>query len=279
LEGERRDALRKFWTRGLLGLALAAAAFLSLLYSGWGVAAVFVGALFLVFNAIAAIMPLSQVKEGLKQPVLDALARRCALEYISDGFEPPVYGHARKLLFGSVSGQSFTDLFHGADAEGRGYAAYEACLQRQAGKNAVTIFSGQMYAIHRKPRDKGITVIVPDRKIFNFFKPASDMERVRMEGDEDFEKRFEVYSTAPLEARSLLFSSDLRRRLLDLRSHGKVWVYLSPEEALVAAHSGKDRFEPGSMFRSRAGEERAKAMFDDVAEALDTLRDLKARLG
>ena len=279
IEGERRAAVRTFWTRLAIGLLLGGAAFYTLLLSGWEVVAVVVGILFFVGGVIAGAMPLAAAKEGLKHPVLEALAQKGEMEFIPDGFTPPVYHHARGLLFGGgMSSETFTDLFHGADAEGLGYAVYEACLQRRVGKNTQTVFSGQIYAIHRRARTSGFTVIVPDRKIFNFFKPAGDMERVRIEGDEAFERRFEVYSTEPMEARSLLFDSSLRRLLLELRESGRVLVYVAPEEALVAVH-GKDRFEPGSMFRSRPGEERVRLMFDDVCAALTVLRELKDRLG
>jgi hypothetical protein len=278
VEGERRKAVKTFWFRLVLGLGLAAAALVSLLNAGWDVAAVLVGLAFLVVTIIAAISPLMGVKEGLKHPVLEALAKQGGLEYLPSEFDPPVYGSARGLLFGSLSSQSFTDLFHGSDEEGRGYAVYEACLQRRSGKNTQTVFSGQIYALQRKSGSDAVTAIMPDRKIFNFWKPASDMERVSVPEDEEFERRFEVYSTRPIEARQLVFDSELRRALLDLRQTGRVFVYVGPEEALVAA-SGKDRFEPGSMFRSRSGEERVKLMFDDVCASLGVLRTLKAKLG
>lgn len=280
LEAERSAAARKFWTRGTLGLLIAIAALASLLASGWEVTAILVFFGFLIATFIAAGTPLMKAGEGLKHPVLDSLARRCALEYIADGFTPPVYEHAQGLLFGHLSSETFTDLFHGADEEGRGYAVYEACLQRRVGRNTTTVFSGQIYAFHRRAGGThgGITVIVPDRKIFNFVKPARDMERVRIEGDDEFERRFEVYSTAPMEAKQLLFSSDLRRLLLELRRGGPVSVFISPEEALVAAYSNKNRFEPGSMLRRRPAEERVKTMFDDVAASLATLKTLREAL-
>ena len=281
LEGERRLAARKFWTRGTIGLVLAIGALASLLASGWEIVAFVAFAVFLIGTFIAAGAPLMEAGEGLKHPVLETLAKHCSLEYIADGFTPPVYERAQGLLFGSLSNETFTDLFHGADAEGRGYAVYEACLQRRVGKNTTTVFSGQIYAIHRRAAAgrSGITAIVPDRKIFNFFKPARDMERVRIEGDEEFERRFEVYSTTPMEAKQLLFSSQLRRRLLDLREAGGVSVFVSPEEALVAANSKKNRFEAGSMLRRRPGEERVKGMFDDLAASLATLKALREELG
>lgn len=279
LETRRKAAIKSFWIYLVGAIVLAAAAFLSLQSAGWDTAAWIVGGIILAIGVGAALYPLGQVKEELKHPVLEQLAVGAKLEYIPSDFEPPVYLSARDLLFGaSLSTQTFTDLFHGAGADGRGYAVYEACLQRRVGKNTATIFSGQIYALHRPPGASGFTVIVPDRKLFNFFKPASDMERVKIEGDEEFERRFEVYSTAPLEAKQLLFDTDLRRHLLALRQDGRVHAYLGPDEALVAV-SGKDRFEPGTMFRSKPGEERVRLMFDDVCASLAVLRALKEKLG
>ncbi|HEY7809664.1 MAG TPA: DUF3137 domain-containing protein [Allosphingosinicella sp.] len=280
VEEERRAATRTFWTRAAIGIVLAVAALLSLLASGWPTVAIILFVLLLIGTGFAAAKPLMDVSEGLKLPVLDQLARRCSLEYIPSDFTPPVYERARGLLFGSgLSSQTFADLFHGADEEGRGYALYEACLQRRVGKNTTTVFTGLMYGIHRKPGLSGITVAVPDKKIFNFFKPARNMERVAIDGDPEFERRFEVYSTAPMEAKQLFFSSDLRRRLLELRKDGPVSVFVSPEEALVAAYSNKNRFEPGSMLRRLPPQERVKRMFDDLAGSLETLRALRGEVG
>jgi hypothetical protein len=280
LEGERKAAVRKFWLRGSIGVALTAAALATLLNAGWQAMAVIVFAAFLVGTFIAAAAPLMAAKEGLKHPVLEEVAKKAGLEYFPSDFSPPAFGGGRALLFGSsgFSSQTFTDLFNGTDEEGRGFAVYEACLQRRSGKNTHTVFSGQMYAVQRRPGAQGHTAIVPDKKIFNFWKPASDMERVRIEGDEAFEKKFEVYSTRPMEARELLFDTAFRARLLELRKAGRVFVYAGPEEALVAA-TGKDRFEPGSMLRSRPGEERVKLMFDDVCSSLALLKEFKSKLG
>ncbi|HEY0148743.1 MAG TPA: DUF3137 domain-containing protein [Allosphingosinicella sp.] len=281
VEAERQNAARTFWTRGLTGIVLAVAALLSLLASGWEAAAIVLCVLILIGAGFAAAKPLMEVSEGLKLPVLEELARRASMEYLPGDFTPPVYDRARGVLFGSgLTSQTFTDLFHGADEGGCGHAVYEACLQRRVGKNSAVVFSGQIYAIHRATRaGGGITVAVPDRSIFNFFKPASDMERVKIEGDEAFEKRFEIYSTAPMEAKQLFFSSDLRRALLALREEGAVSIFVSAEEALVAVSSGKNRFEAGSMLRRLPPEDRVKRMFDDLAASLETLSLLRRVLG
>ena len=64
-----------------------------------------------------------------------------------------------KALFGSwLTTQTFTDLFHGSDADGRRFAIYEATLSRQSGKSSHIVFSGQIYAFQRRAARGG-----PDR--------------------------------------------------------------------------------------------------------------------
>jgi Protein of unknown function (DUF3137) len=280
LEGEREAAIRKLWLRGLVGVALTAAAALALFKAGWVAAALIGTFVLLSITAAAAMAPLMAAKERLKHPVLEEAARKAGMEYLPDEFTPPAFEAACEFLFGGggFSDETFTDLLDGKDAEGRGAAVYEACLQRRSGKNTHTIFSGQIYALERRPGRQGHIAILPDRGLLNFWKPASGMKRVRIEGDEEFENRFEVYATHEMEARQLLFDTAFRSRLLDLREAGRVFVYAGPQVAVVAA-GGQDRFEPGNMMNSMIGEERVRLMFDDVCESLELLRQLKAKLG
>lgn len=277
IEGKRKEAVRKFCIYLLGGIALAVAIGWSLRNSGWPTMAfIFAGVIF-VTAIILAVNALSKAGQALKLPALEELARMGGLTYMPTGFDPPVYPDARKALFGNwLSGQTFTDLFHGTDGEGHRFAVYEGNLTRKQGKNSVTIFSGQMYAFQRRRRSGSEIVIVPDRGLFNFFKPLSGMERVKFEGDPDFEKRFEVYAYQPHEALALL-GSDARRKLLELRQAGRVFAYVGPEDIFIAA-TGKDKFEAGSMFRATAGQERVRRMFDEVCASLAVLRGLKAGL-
>ncbi len=277
IEEKRKAAVKTFWLYLLGGIALAVAIGWSLVAADWPTMGFVLAFAVLVVGVILAIAPLTKAGAALKHPVLETLAEKGGLTYLPTGFDPPVYPEARKALFGNwLSGQTFTDLFHGTDGEGRRFALYEGTLTRKQGKNTVTIFSGQMYAFQRRSRGSGEVVMVPDRGLFNFFKPLSGMERVKFEGDPEFEKKFEVYAYKPHEAMSLL-GTDLRRKLLDLRQAGRVFAYVGPEDAFVAA-TAKNKFEAGSMFRATAGEARVRAMFDDVCASLAVLRTLKAGL-
>ncbi|HEX5183077.1 MAG TPA: DUF3137 domain-containing protein [Allosphingosinicella sp.] len=279
LEENRAAAVRRFWIWIVASILLAAAAYVSLERTGWQSLSFFGAVLFLIFGVALGWTALSKVSEALKVPVLQALAARAGVDYMETGFSPPAYPEARKALFGRwLNRERFTDLFHARDEDGRNVAVYEACLQRSSGRSEQTVFRGQIYAIERPPSSSATTVIVPDRGLFNFMKPMSGLERVETGADPEFEKRFETYSTSEAEARQLLFDSDLRRRLLDMREKGRVFVYVGPNDALVAA-SGGDRFEPGSMLRARPGEDRVRSMVADVCDALATVKALKAKLG
>jgi hypothetical protein len=279
LEDNRAAALRRFWLYLAIALVVAPLAAWTCIRSGWPSLAVIFGLALFIIPLALGIGALGKAGETLKKPVLERIAARAGLEYMATDFSPPVYPLARKALFGNwLSSESFTDLFHGADADGRGYAVYEAKLQRRQGKNTHTVFSGQIYALQRRAGAAGgETVIVPDKGIFNFFKPAAGMERVKLDDDE-FERRFEVYATSEMEAKTLLMDLELRRMLLDLRKGGRALAWLDPENALVAAW-GKDRFEAGSMFRHTPARDRVRLMLEDVCAALATLRQLKAKLG
>jgi hypothetical protein len=278
IEDKRKDAVRRFWLSFLIVIALAAT-ILWLLSGGetlgFGIAAAII---ILVFGGILAALPLGKAGKALKLPVLETLAEKGGLTYMETGFDPPVYPEARKALFGNwLSSQTFTDLFHGTDEDGKRFALYEGTLTRRQGKNTHTIFSGQMYAWQRRAKGGGEIVIVPDRGIFNFFKPLGGMERVRFENDPDFEKKFEVYAYEPQQAQ-MVVGTDVRRLLLELRQAGRVFGYVGPEDAFVAA-TGKNKFEAGSMFRAVSGEQRVRNMFDDVCAGLAVLRRLRAALG
>ena len=277
LEQKRASALRHFWLVLILGLALTGAVAWWVIAAGQLVIGV-VGASVLVMAVMGlAVWPMGRVSRDLKLPFHEALAGQGGMTYVAHGFEPPVYAEAKDPLFGSwLTTQTFTDLFQGIDADGRRFALYEATLSRQSGKSLHIVFSGQVYAFQRRSRSAGRIVVVPDRGIFNFFKPSTGMERVAFQGDPDFEKKFEVYATEPSAAQMRL-GSEARRKFLEWRLGGKVHAYIGPEDVLVAI-PGKNRFEVGSLFRSRPGQERVRTMFDEVRASLATLRSMKAAL-
>jgi membrane protein YqaA with SNARE-associated domain len=80
LETNRSAAVRRFWTWLLLSIALAIAAAVSLTRAGWVPLSFIVPILFLALGATMAFRALSKVSEGLKQPVLAAIAAKAGLD-------------------------------------------------------------------------------------------------------------------------------------------------------------------------------------------------------
>ena len=277
MESSRSGAVRTFWLilTGALALSIGVAWVFFIL--DFPTIAFIAFLLILIFGIALGYAPLGKVGKGLKDPVLEAVAGKAGMEYFASDFAPPLFPEAKKALFGSwLSSEAFSDLFNGKDENGRGVAVYEAVLQRGSGRSRHIVFSGQIHALQRESHSGATTVIVPDRGLFNFFKPSGGFGRVKID-DEAFERRFEVYSTHEVEAKQLLFSSALRALLLDLgqkEGKGKVFAWFGPEGVLVAS-SGKDRFEPGSMFRARGSEERTRSMFDDFCGSVGVLRKLR----
>jgi hypothetical protein len=277
MDDKRRSGLVRFWA--MVGGGVAVAALLAYALAGpQRTGLVFAAAFLILFlTFLVGYRQLGKVGEALKIPALRAIAAKGGLTYLESGFDPPAFPDARKALFGNwLSTETFTDLFQGSDGDGKSFALYEAVLVRGHGRNRHTIFSGQVYAWQRKARSGGEIVIVPDRGIFNFFKPIGGMERVRFENDAEFEGKFEVYAFEPAQA-MMAVGASLRRALLELRQAGRVFGYIGPGEVLIAGW-GRNRFEPGSMFRAIPGEERVKHMLEDVCAGLATLDRLKAAI-
>lgn len=277
IEDDRKSGLIRFFAIVGGGLAVALALAYALATPRWA-GLVFAAAFLIFFLAtVVGFRQLGKVAEALKRPALQAIAGKAGLDYRETGFDPPAYPDARKALFGNwLSSETFTDLFQGKDERDRRFALYEAVLVRGHGRNRHTIFSGQIYAWQRRASSGGEIVITPDRGLFNLFKPVGGMERVRFESDPEFEKSFEVYAFEPEQA-MLAVGADLRRALLDLRREGRVFGYIGAEEVLIAGR-GRNRFEPGSMFRAIPGEERVRRMVKDVCAGLATLDRLKAAI-
>src|SRR5215217_4887142 len=235
IEETRKAAVSRFWMTLLGGLA---AAVIVGFIAGSIANAVIGGVAVLVIGILAAIiaaLPLGKAKEAIKLPTLEALARQGNMTFTPAGFDPPVFAEAQEPLFGSwLSGATFTDLFYGTDAEGKHLAFYEGALHRGHGKQRTQVFCGQFYAYERRRGSAGETVAVPDRGIFNFFRPAGGFDRVKMEGDDAFDKKFEVYATNEAEARIMFANVGVRALLAELRQQGRVFVYVGQDGVLVA---------------------------------------------
>ncbi len=269
----RRKAMGQFWLR--LGIGLVVTLAVILLVSGtWKFA---LGVAGLVATGFVAFGPLSKAATALKTPVLAAATESVGAAYQAEDFATPGYERLHRL-FGSPTSKRFTDLITGHWGE-RPFSIYEAVLTRRAGKSTQTVFMGQIYDHRRVTPVQGTTAVVPDKGLFNVFKPGPGMERVKVEGDPEFDRKFEVYSTLPDEARALL-SEPVRRKLLELRGdNSRVFVVYEGDLVSTALYSGQDRLEAGNMMSNTPAKERARSIYADMQRGLAQSHQLSETLG
>ena len=214
----------------------------------------------------------------MKTSVLPHIAERAGLVYDAEPSDPEGFQSVQATLFRDVNRLSFSDRFRG-QIDGRDMAFYEAKLDNEVGagsdSDVTNIFQGQIYWMPRRSPARGVTVVVPDGKLRNIFKPKG-MERVKFDSDREFENRFEVYSTAPAEAETALGSPELRARLLELREGSPLFLQLGETEIVIAV-PGSNRYEPGDMGKKISGQDRARRMFDDVCASLTLAKELSRR--
>lgn len=273
LETARQAALRRFWLM-MAGFGIAALAALIFIPS-FGLK-VFVAFMIGLVGWVVASRPLDQAGRALKEPALAAISGAKDITHAASGFVADGY-EAIHPLFGRPNSRLFRDRFQGEDG-GRSFAFYEATLVSGSGKSRREVFNGLIFSIKRRTV-MGETIVIPDRGLFNFFSPGKALERVRFEDDPAFEQQFEVYSTQPNEARSLV-NPVVREQLKAWRAaHGKVFVRFADEDVTAALASEGDRFEVGSMLKSTPGRERVRAIWDQLEAAMDQMRQVSRALG
>lgn len=272
-EEVRGRAMRRFWLYlavcAVLGVVAAAFAFKAFGATGFWVAA----AAALMIAIGATLQPIGQARRAIKVPIAEAIARRQGLAW-SQGGSPPSFEAAARALFGGYTRKTIGDVWAG-EIDGRPFTVFEATLIRQAGKNAQQVFGGQVWRLAAGRPWPAVSVAVPDRGAFNFFKPSGTVARVRFPADAAFERVFEVYGAEPAGTEAL-FTPELRAELTAIRADaGKTFVYLGDGDVVVALE-GPDRFEPGSMFKAEPGQERARRMWNEVDGAVGFARRIAA---
>ena len=184
-----------------------------------------------------------------------------------------------RTLFGSwLTTQTFTDLFHGTDADGRRFAIYEADALAPVGQEHASSSSpARSTPSSAARRSAGRIVVVPDRGIFNFFKPAArhgagrvrERSRISRRSSKSMRpspRRRSCCSAARPAASSSNGGKAARSSLMSAPR-----TCSSPSPARIASRSG-------SMFRIDPEQERVRTMFDEVRASLATLRSVKAAL-
>lgn len=149
----------------------------------------------------------------------------------------------------------------------RTYDAKEKCTRT----HVETRLDAQVFIADANKHFSGLTYAVPDLgflgALFRNFTLPGGLRKIRLE-DPDFERRFDVRTTDPVEAR-YLFTPDFMARATALadRYGGKIFLLFLRGRVALILPRGRDRFEPPSS-----------ACWDDPSAALTHARDLLAVL-
>ncbi len=257
-----------FWSLLIAGLLFVGAVTWYAIASGWQVTGVIFGSFGVLIVYILAAVPLAMSGRAIKLPAYEILAARHGLDYAPLVETLPVSAEARAALFGEEPGtESYTDFFHGKLLDGSDLATCQAYLLGEGGRR----FNGRLFILGRAHGGSGRIIVTPDCPAR--VEPATS---VVFDDDPAFARVFRVHASDAGEARALL-GPEARRTLLELSRRGKVRLYAGPGEIFVAVE-GRKGFTPGLGFRFRRGEDRVRAMFDDLADSLALLSRLKAVL-
>lgn len=216
--------------------------------------------------------PMQKLGQGIKLPVVDAVARRAGMTYQATGFAPAGSAEAHRIMFPDVNQRSYSDCFNG-ERDGRPFAIYEAKLSHDMNNMSREVFSGQIYWFRRKA-SVGEIAIVADRGFLKMFKPGKGLSLVKFPEDAAFEKPFDVYASSEAGARALL-SPEVRQRLL--KAGGVASAHVQGDEVMVAV-DGKDLFE-ASLNKKVSLEENARRIYTDVHACRSKLDELTAIFG
>lgn len=274
LEDSRKKAVRTFWIAMAVAVIVAG---LALIFAPNMTLKLVIAVFALLGGWFLGSMPMGKVGRSLKDPAYAAICGARNMTFTGDKFSADGYQGLHRA-FGSPNQQSFADRFAGEE-DGRPFAFYEASLVKGSGKSRQQVFTGIIHASRRAAPLQGDTLVVPDKGLFNFLKPGGGLDRVKFEDDAEFEKRFEVYSTQPDEARALL-GPEVRAKLLEWRDrHQGVHLHVGGETMTVAFNDKRSRFEAGSMMKAVPGRDRVRAMWDDLEAGIAQMREVRSVLG
>lgn len=248
---------------------------LAAVYGGYALdrAGLYPGAwLFFTLLALAIFLPLLPIftaRRHMRRPVLDALATLTGMEYASHDFEIKAMEAARPLLFGEDSTETFTDLL----ASKEGGNAWTIC-HAEIEAAGEPVFSGLLYWFARRGPTDAITALVPAAAAERVELPAR-FGRMPPTGDSAFDAAFAVFSSVPGDARGS-FDQGFRALLLGYARAGPVYLYLARNNVLLAG-GGPASFESPADAALRR-EPRLRAIFDNVRDAREVVRAVRARI-
>lgn len=204
--------------------------------------------------AAASLLPFFYVRAQIKGPVLDAIADEHELDYATDGFELKTLDAALPMLFGADATAELSDLL--ADSE----CDDVVCHAEITGPSG-TLYSGLLYSFSRSDQSGVSLVMLPGNAATEGLELPITMKPVEAGPDR------QAWSNRPHDAPALIAR---------LAGEGPLYLHLDREHGLVAG-GGPASFDPPAS--AATPDARLRAIFDNVAAALNRLRALRKSLG
>ncbi len=144
-------------------------------------------------------------------------------------------------------------------------------------KDTKRVFRGVLISMTFEKNFNGHTNLMENRRFFKHSFPKK-FEKTELE-DVEFEKKFDVYTTDPVEARYILtpvFMESLKK-LTSLYKGDDVKVAFFKQKVLIAIHTIKDMFEPISIFTKATDLKRFENIYLEIKSIYDMIDILNKR--
>ncbi len=287
LEQERRTAVKTFWQRG--GIAVVALlGILALIIASFELSNAITWIVFLFFAGffaawVWAMAPLTGVRKRAKAHLVSYLCGFYKLDYDVDAHGFPFEEFMGLKLLPSHTRRTMEDAIKGS-VEGVPLQLCEARLTRRqsngkGGSRNVTVFHGLLLVtpLPGPPVTEPILLLPDWGRIGNFLSGLGRKGRITdLNGDPDFERRYEVFSVDAAAARDRL-NRPLQACLLRLAALNDKTpsIALAGDKLLLALPRKKDAFEGVSAFKPFDRPEPLQKLLVDlellpaIVEALD----------
>ncbi len=218
-----------------------------------------------------------RARRGIASALMPRICERLGLAY-NDRPQAPYAAVMRELgLTPKADKTHFSSEIVGARINGSFTICHARMARRSRGKNRGdhTVFAGQLIVVDYPTKFQGKTVVKRDLGVFNALdSPGREFSRVGMASNE-FERRFEAWSTDQVEARTLLDPIVLERFLeLERLYDGKNFRAAFADRKLFAAIEAKEGLSIGTMFKPLANPQRVENLlkeFDALFDLIDIL--------
>jgi hypothetical protein len=276
-EKNRKKARSKALGIAAIGVVFGAAGgALAWLYGWIGVVPGLIGLILLIW----AYTIVAGAKSELKKFLVEKLCGFFELDYLYDDFAFPLDRFDQLGLVPDFNRSSLEDHISG-ERDGVPLRLADAHLRMRTrsskSTSTRTVFRGPLFIFDWPHEFNGTTLITDDRGglLNRLRKLAVPGDPVAFD-DDDFEKRFEVFSTDAGQARALI-DPHFRRRLMALAENAntrRIRCAFETGQLLVSLRTNRNMFEAGSLFGASDDPKRIDSLVAELTTIFDVMEGL-----